>query len=89
VEEILGRKKPGGTIKSLVVYSNFTDCRKGFVVLGVCRWARGRMDWIDLAKDRDTHVVWPPVTVIIFGHSFVALRCLLSSLTYTIRAWNF
>jgi hypothetical protein len=43
--------------KSLVVYSNFTGCRKGFVVRGVCWWVRGRMDWIDLAKDRDTHVV--------------------------------
>jgi hypothetical protein len=42
---------------------------KGVKELGDC------MDLIDLAKDRDTHGVWPPVTILNFGHSFVALKC--------------
>jgi hypothetical protein len=52
--------------KSYVVYSNVTEGRKGI------GWGWGRMDWIDLAKGRDTHGVWLPVMVMIGGGIF---RC--------------
>jgi hypothetical protein len=46
------------------------------------------MDPIDLAKESDTWCMAFSLNYGLWSHFFVALRCLLSSVTYIIRAWD-